>query len=656
MFRDPLFNHSKSSPAEDSLLYRPDIDGLRAFAVFLVIGFHAFPGMVSGGFIGVDIFFVISGYLISNILYRGLDSKKFTFTDFYSRRIRRIFPPLIPVFLFCLIFGWFNLLPDEYAQLGAHIAGGVLFISNLILWNEVGYFDVAAEVKPLLHLWSLGIEEQFYVIWPLFLFIFWRWKKTLILFVILITLLMFLSNVLEIRSSPGSVFYLPQYRFWELLIGGLLAYFQRNSNKGIECYIKRNSSKISVFGLILIITALLLLSKENRFPGWWALLPTIGTALIIGSGSSAWINKNILAFKPIVYLGLISYSLYLWHWPLLSFLYIADGPVPRLTYKIIAIVLAILLAIGSFHLIEKPIRMRTKRSKTVITSIIIMILIGLTGLLIYFNSGFPKRLPEKFVTISEQFKRIPSGTPDCIQKFFGGGNSYCRISDINVKPTVVIIGDSHAAHFYWGLKEYYDRKGENIINLGAGGCPPFMTIVGASHPGIDQIDCSWYPKAFERIINDDNIKTVILAFHHSEYFRDDIQIHYKPTNNQLSNFEKAQEALIDTINTLEKNGKKVVLIYDLPDINIDIKQCFQVRPYEKNRKPCAINDETFKGDMTQYSQLIRKILNTTNVTVFDTRPYIYGNFPIDHDGLPTYIDKTHLTIRGSKFFADKFNF
>lgn len=651
------FSTASQAPSlEGHLSYRPDIDGLRALAVLLVVGFHAFPGMVRGGFIGVDIFFIISGFLISSIIYDSLNAKKFSFKDFYGRRIRRIFPPLIPVFLFCLAFGWLDLLPDEYAQLGAHIAGGAAFISNIILWNEVGYFDVASEIKPLLHLWSLGIEEQFYIVWPLLLLIFWRWKNLLMVAVFAAAIAMFSMNVMEIRSAPNAVFYLPQYRFWELLIGAMLAYAQRSSFKVTHLFIEKHCSKFAVLGLVLIGAGLFFITKESRFPGWWALLPTIGAALIISAGNTAWLNQRILSSKPLVYIGLISYPLYLWHWPLLSFLYIIDGPVPRLSYKVAAVLIAILLAAASYHFIEKPIRFSARKTQKTLALIFLMTVMAFVGLGLFFSGGVPARMSEKFLIIGEQFKRIPAGTSDCVKKYIGSGNSYCRISDIQSPPTVVLMGDSHAGHFFWGLEGYYRQKGENLLNLGAGGCPPFMTIAGANHPGIDQIDCSWYPTAFERIIKDANIKTVVLAFHHAEYFRDDIQVNYHSTSVQGTNFEKAKSALLETIKTLERGGKKVVLIYDMPDINIDIKQCFQVRPFEKARQNCVINQGVFKDDMAQYQQLIEHLKQSTNVVIFDTRPYIDGNFPIDREGFPTYTDKTHLTKRGSQFFTDKYNF
>ena len=206
--------------------YRADIDGLRALAVIAVIGFHAFPQAVPGGFIGVDLFFVISGFLISTILYENLIAHSFSFTDFYARRIRRIFPALMVVLASAYAIGWFVLLPDEYAQLGKHIAGGAGFIENFLLWHESGYFDNAAETKPLLHLWSLGIEEQFYIVWPILLWLAYRARLNLLSLTILIGGASFILNLWGTQVSPNPVatFYSPQTRFWELLMGAVLAY------------------------------------------------------------------------------------------------------------------------------------------------------------------------------------------------------------------------------------------------------------------------------------------------------------------------------------------------------------------------------------------------------------------------------------------------
>ena len=240
--------------------YRPDIDGLRALAVFAVVVFHAFPSYARGGFIGVDVFFVISGYLISSIIFDDLNKGTFSFSEFYTRRIKRILPALLIVLISSFIFGYFSLLADEYKQLGSHIAAGASFISNHILSNEAGYFDNLGETKPLLHLWSLAIEEQFYIIWPLFLYFAWKRKFNLLIITTLIAISSFMLNLKGVKQDTVASFYSLQTRFWELLSGSLLAYvtilkeealyyFQNKTGEANKMF--KNS--LSFFGLLLIL-------------------------------------------------------------------------------------------------------------------------------------------------------------------------------------------------------------------------------------------------------------------------------------------------------------------------------------------------------------------------------------------------------------------
>lgn len=299
--------------------YRPDIDGLRAIAVLSVVGFHAFPYWIPGGFIGVDVFFVISGFLISTIIYKGLEAGTFSFADFYARRIRRIFPALVLVLLASLCFGWFALLADEYTQLGKHVAAGAGFVANLVFWSEAGYFDSSAETKPLLHLWSLGIEEQFYILWPLLLWLGWKCKLNLGLITVALAAASFALNVHGLQADPVATFFSPQTRFWELLCGGLLAWATLYK-PGIYDYVGRlQATVLGLLGLGLLASGFWIIHQDFGFPGAWALLPVAGTVMIIVAGPDAWPNKALLSNRVAVWIGLISYPLYLWHWPLLTF-------------------------------------------------------------------------------------------------------------------------------------------------------------------------------------------------------------------------------------------------------------------------------------------------------------------------------------------------
>lgn len=377
--------------------YRPDIDGLRAVAVLSVVCYHAFPKGLKGGFVGVDIFFVISGFLISTIIFENLDKGRFSFGEFYGRRIRRIFPALLAVLFSCLAFGWFALLADELSQLGKHAFAGASFISNFVFWGEVGYFDNTAETKPLLHLWSLSIEEQFYIFWPIVVYLFWK-KKKLILSAIITTLaLSFFVNISWVFSDPVATFYSPLSRFWEMLCGSLLAwhhlygmtYFHSLGKPSFFDFdISQKSKKVitdltSLVGLCLIAYSATTIEKTYSFPGYWALLPVFGSILIIHSGPSAFINKTILSNRFIIWFGLISFPLYLWHWPILSFGQIIYMGTPPKNFKVIAIILAIILSWLTVRLIESPIRFSTRNVRLKVATLTsLMLFVGSTALLI----------------------------------------------------------------------------------------------------------------------------------------------------------------------------------------------------------------------------------------------------------------------------------
>ncbi|MFO1468211.1 MAG: acyltransferase [Steroidobacteraceae bacterium] len=331
--------------------YRPDIDGLRAIAVLSVVGFHSFPNWIRGGFIGVDIFFVISGYLISTIIFENLERGTFSFAEFYARRVRRIFPALWVVLAACFAFGWFVLLPDEYQQLGKHVAAGAGFVSNLVLWNESGYFDNAADTKPLLHLWSLGIEEQYYIVWPLLAWAAWKRKVGFLSMTVVVLMASFILNIREVHEDTVAAFYSPMTRFWELLTGSLLAWFALHRREDLGKLNSRQRNLLSLSGVGVLGLGLVLITKESAFPGWWALLPVLGVVLVILAGPQAWLNRSVLGNPIAVWFGLISYPLYLWHWPLLVYPKITTGELTTPTQRAMLISIAILLAWATYYFI-----------------------------------------------------------------------------------------------------------------------------------------------------------------------------------------------------------------------------------------------------------------------------------------------------------------
>jgi len=478
--------------------YRADIDGLRAVAVLSVVAYHAFPAWVGGGLVGVDIFFVISGFLISTILFGNLQNNSFSFLEFYKRRIRRIFPALIVVCSASIIVGWFWLLPDEYQQLGKHIIGGSAFVSNFMFLGESGYFDNAADTKPLLHLWSLGVEEQFYIVWPLLLWYAWKrnWSWTTITIPVLA--ISFILNVATAHRHPDADFYSPITRFWELLIGALLA--DPNLNLIISNTRKRLDhfaavllpSKVSVtsghnirefkslFGVFLIGISLVTIDREHLYPFTWALLPTLGAAFIIVSSTHAWFNRKVLASRVLVWFGLISYPLYLWHWPLFSFVTIIEAGTPSLGVRIAVVILSILLAWLTYIIIEKPVRYGKNPNSKTLGAILAMIAVGSGGCIIYDANGFPSRIGSQIAIDLINYNYLspdPNGKSE--EEFWEKGCfnmkdsvDFFRLNGCEQKafpdrPTVFLLGDSFSAYLSLGLKSYLHERELNLFQYSA---------------------------------------------------------------------------------------------------------------------------------------------------------------------------------------------
>lgn len=637
--------------------YRSDIDGLRAIAVLSVVGFHAFG--VMGGFVGVDIFFVISGFLISTIIFENLEKKSFSFINFYQRRIRRIFPSLIFVLTCCLVFGWFVLYSDEYEQLGKHIAAGAAFFSNIVLWQESGYFDVIAEKKLLLHLWSLAIEEQFYFVWPIFVCILWKFRTNFLWGVLVVLGLSFGLNIWLIGIDSIATFYSPLTRFWELIAGGCLAYIALYRSS-LLTKLKSHSNLFSNIGFLLIITCIAFFNKEISFPGWWALLPVFGTALLITTGMKSWIGQKILSSQILVWFGLISYPLYLWHWPLLTFVRLLNDDVKYL--KIVAVAVSILLAWVSFKYIERPMRYGNYIVSKTIFLLAAMCGLAIAGLAVYHAAGFESRINDghhgqlaKKYREQLEWPESYNNSKSCNEIYKEA--HYCLIGDPEKPISAAILGDSHANHFYPGLDSYYKKQGGNLLLLGSPGCPPFI--------GVDWIPKSSFsnPKCFERnnnlyqkVLDDKNIKTIFIAFHHNTPFDTKYALEDRISGKKYdNNLKSAVEFLTRTIEIFEKKDKKVVLIYDMPDLTIDIKNCAFARPYLPSQSKCIFDKNYFNYDFIEYDEMISIVQKKTNVKIFDTRPF-WKNFPIDSDGNLNYRDSTHLSRIGSLYFSDKYNF
>jgi peptidoglycan/LPS O-acetylase OafA/YrhL len=470
--------------------YRSDIDGLRGIAVLSVLAFHAFPNLAPGGFIGVDVFFVISGFLISTIIIEGAADRSLTLLDFYGRRIRRIFPALVVVLACCLVYGFFMLLPHDYAKLGENTAGGAGFISNFVLLRESGYFSAAPYERPLLHLWSLGIEEQYYILWPAVLMFACRLRWCAWILALAAAILSFVLNLDIVSRDSAAAFYLPQSRFWELLIGATFAAYviQRRKREGAltsgsglagHAATSVAANARSVAGAMLLIGGFARIDATTRFPGWWALLPTCGTLMMISAGGKAWLNRHVLSNGLLVRLGLISYPLYLWHWPLIALPSLYFGEYAPRSVRISVVGVSIGLAILTYQGLEIPIRKRRQGSLIAVILVAAMALVGFAGWQVFHDNGYPRRFPPpirevdaiEFDNGHERAWREGSCFLELDQTFESFAK--CPRKAGPSKPILLLWGDSLAAQLYPGYEAVYGDQFE-IVQRTASACAPLF--------------------------------------------------------------------------------------------------------------------------------------------------------------------------------------
>ena len=437
-----------------SISYRADVDGLRALAILPVVIFHAFPSMLPGGFVGVDIFFVISGYLITSILLKDIQAGQYSIAHFYARRVRRIFPALILVLLFCLMLGWVVLTAIEYRALGKHVLGGAGFVANVLFWKEAGYFDVSGDTKPLLHLWSLGIEEQFYIVWPLLLFFVVKRSWHVLGVILLLAMASFALNIWRIQVDPSGTFYSPLTRSWELAIGALVAHQAIHPIHSVAKWIEARQASLSVLGLVLLVMSFVVIHEARAFPGWWALLPACGAALLILAGPTALVNQTLLSNRVLVWVGLISFPLYLWHWPLLSFARIIYSETPPVDIRWVMVGLSFMFAALTFYCLEKPIRQSTSKKPLIVILSVSMLLVALAGLTVYKTKGMGMRHsvalnadPASLVMGGDRHLWLKEcGIPAEAKKIL---NSCYSPQD--QKPSFAVWGDSKGEALFYGL-------------------------------------------------------------------------------------------------------------------------------------------------------------------------------------------------------------
>lgn len=645
--------------------YRADIDGMRALAILAVLIFHAYPRSLPGGFVGVDIFFVISGYLISGIIFRGLTLESFSFFDFYARRVRRIFPAVTVVLLGSFIFGFCFLTPYQLEELIEESPYAAFFLENWRLFQSTGgYWDIGTELKPLMHFWSLGVEEQYYIFYPLICFILWKANARVFLFSLLGMLFVSLGLCLyDTANAPIRAFYSLHSRFWELLIGGVLAYVEvkwpdYKLKFVTTSRLKLVDNSISWLGLLSIILAICLFEEGKNFPGWRALLPTMGSLLIIMAGTSAFLNRYLFANRLAVFVGLISYPLYLWHWPLIC---IArnnlGGELPTGSLMLGILGLSVVLSYLTYVLIERPMRSRKATWQLVLTCVLVLSIATLgTKTLIRRSQAVENLLYAGLpVVVQETLKDIPRNeeTDHQCEAKFGDGHVICRATSAN--PSMLVLGDSHN-HFMWSAMYYRDDLPDMYV-VASGALPILEGLViinKAKEPDYEKALRT--SRAWDVIRESANIQTVILRGYWSSHLSGTL---ISSKHKDLTGYELIKQHWRDTFEEMNRLNKTLVVVLDNVDATFNpLNRCVKVQRYSLNPKYGQTCMLTY-GEINQEQYEMREFLRSeakkwSNVKIIDAWEALCdqkGCYLVK-EGVPYYRDNNHLSVYGNVLVWD----
>lgn len=655
-----------------ALKYRPDIDGLRALAVLGVVIYHVDPAIMPGGFLGVDIFFVISGYLISLIIFREQINAHLGFTEFYGRRVRRLFPALILVLASALGFGYFALLADEYEQLGRHAVSAIVFLLNFRQMSEAGYFDVVSYGKPLLHLWSLSVEEQFYIVWPILFLLFRRLRFDLLRALVLCAFLSFAYALWLGDIAPDQAYYHPLTRFWELLVGAAMAYL--HYTKGVNWLpvgwrspMARNI--LSASGIALVAGALLGFSKNWQHPGPATLWPLVGAMALIATGPSALINR-LLAVRPLVLVGLISYPLYLWHWPILSYIRIMESGHPIQWVLWCGAVLALALAWLTYQWIELPLRMTREKRRVTLYLVCAMGVLLIVAAAIVMQGGLPKRAGLLYFQAQKsQMIREARQDQSCMALFpKNEAPVYCRQHNAGDRM-IAIIGDSHAHALFPGVAELAESRGYGTLLLANSGCPPLMGAVVGRTPTEREQCARNIQKIIESLSRNKRVVSVIIASRGPQYLTGmgfgavEKDYSYPPITTQSSDGSEAfadpievfMNGLVVTATHLNNRGMQVSYLLQVPELGVSAQDCLG-RPLALFRESgsCTVDYQTYAERMRVYRDSVRSLpaiapfLHVVNVEQMFCNDTTCSGLM---NGQLLYADDNHLSAVGSRKIA-----
>jgi peptidoglycan/LPS O-acetylase OafA/YrhL len=610
---------------------RSDIQTLRAIAVLSVIAFHAFPDLVPGGFVGVDIFFVLSGYLITQSIIGEINKSNFTVADFYRRRIRRIFPALFTMLGTTLVVGWFILDPEQLQKLGRNVVAAALFSSNFDFAITTGYFDGGASTKPLLHTWSLAVEEQFYIFYPLLLVFIFRFRREwLIPCLVLIAVISLALSEFMLSRWPSPAYYLSPPRFYELLIGAVLAARSHPSKLGLL-----TRSWLTSAGLAAVFIPIFYYTETTRFPGFAALLPCIGTAAIIAAGTenNGWVSR-LMSFKPVTAIGDWSYSLYLWHWPLLVYVALAWPNEPPAFVIVITLVVTFILSWLSFRFLEQPAARMPLRSTPFLsigTSAIMVAVVG--GGILMVLGGAPGRFDEG---ASKQLQVASDINPKRDECHSGERHvlSYtegCIFGDLDQYPSTVVWGDSHGAELSVAMGEIAKRYGDSIRELTFSACPPTSDVRFPARPSCDEYN----DRILEAISADTQVTDVVLAAYFTAYGQDDAVV----------------RGFSDVARKLRAAGKAVTIILPIPTMTFTPPA--RVAAAMRYNMPTNNIGRTYASYLAENSAIrdeLKRLANTIGAKIEDPAQVLCADgfcHAFDPAYGTLYFDNVHLGLAGA---------
>ncbi|WP_082522067.1 acyltransferase family protein [Ramlibacter sp. Leaf400] len=613
--------------------FRPDIQGLRAIAVLTVVLFHAYPNMLAGGYIGVDVFFVISGYLITGIILRECDQQRFSLVAFYERRIRRIFPALVAVFIATVLAGSAILSPKELSDLGRSTIFATLFFSNVDSYLHSGYFDTASEFRPLLHTWSLAVEEQFYVLFPPIVAVLrYRSRRHLPAILLVACAVSLVCSELMIHKSASAAFFMAPSRGFELLIGAYLAtgHLRPVADTKIR-------GILSLLGLGMIGIAAATFSAETRFPGVAALLPCIGAALLLHSSAAGpTFGGRLISVQPFRYVGDISYSLYLWHWPILAFCRHLYGADLSATVATCGVLVTAVLAAMSYHLIEQPVLRRPIAPSTIRMGFATIATCTATGAVLMALDGLPGRFNAKATAALTFATDFNPRRAECHsnEHFAISYDRNCIFGAPGVRPTVAIWGDSHAAELAAALGAAARGRSASVMQISSSACPPALDYNFKT-----RTNCANHNQAtLNSLLSDSSINTVVLLANAARYDRlEDLK----------SGFEKVVEKL--------SQDKNVVIVQQIPLMPYDPPAAI-ARAVQFGWSLSSVGIDRAKHERLSaaWNEWLSTLATNHGARLIVTQQYFCDELhcaAADADGRPLYFNQFHLGVHGATLLS-----